>query len=96
MTQAEFPIALPTPPSLAKEMTLARLRRQVYTIGIWAKKNRQSVIEDWANRSVGFLEKQMIEIASKIARLRADKAAIEAEKAALLSELTASRVTLDE
>ncbi len=74
-----------------KPMTTERLRRQVFTVGVWARKHKQPVIEQWARQSVEFIAAHSQAVAAKIAQLRASLAAVEAEKRSLLAELQSER-----
>jgi hypothetical protein len=71
-------------------MTTERLRRQGFTVGIWAHKHKRPVLEQWANQSVEFIAVHAQAVAAKVARLRADLAAVEAKKT-LLAELQIER-----
>ena len=62
-----------------RPMSMERLRRQVYTVAVWAHKCDQDVIEDWASKSVLFIAEQMEDYAKKIAQLRADNSALRAK-----------------
>jgi hypothetical protein len=77
--------------SVAKPMTTERLRRQVFTVGVWARKHKQPVLEQWAKQSVEFMAVHSQAVAAKVSRLRADLAAVEAEKTSLLAEMQMER-----
>jgi hypothetical protein len=91
MTDQSVPNGVQASNSVAKPMTTERLRRQVFTVGVWARKHKQPVLEEWANQSVEFIAVHSQAVAAKVSRLRADLAAVEAEKTSLLAELQMER-----